>query len=84
MTLLPVDAAEFGLEFFGVERRDVSGVLPRSVAFRAITCICSLERAMFVVGGAAATPPGLRFGCVCTSLGGPKGVGCAGTNFNGP
>ena len=50
MTLLPVDAAEFGREFFGVERLDVSGVLPRRVALRAITCICSFERAIFVAG----------------------------------
>ena len=48
--LLPVDAAEFGREFFGVLRRLVSGVFPRSVAFRAITCICSLLRAIFAVG----------------------------------
>ena len=57
--LLPVDAAEFGREFFGVLLRLVSGVLPRSVALRAMTCICSLLRAIFAVGGAAATPPGL-------------------------
>ena len=50
MIFLPVDAAEFGLEFLGVLLRDVSGVLPRSVAFRAMTCICSLERAILNVG----------------------------------
>ena len=48
--LLPVDAALFGLEFLGVLLRDVSGVFPRSVAFRAITCICSLLRAILNVG----------------------------------
>ena len=50
MTLLPVDAAEFGLEFLGVLLLLVSGVFPRSVAFRAITCICSFERAIVNVG----------------------------------
>ena len=50
MTLLPVDAALFGREFLGVLLRDVSGVFPRSVAFRAMTCICSLERAILNVG----------------------------------
>ena len=59
MIFLPVDAALFGREFFGVDLRLVSGVFPRSVALRAITCICSLLRAILVVGGAAATPPGL-------------------------
>ena len=49
MIFLPVDAALFGREFFGVLLRDVSGVLPRSVALRAITCICSLLRAIVVV-----------------------------------
>ena len=44
--LLPVEAAEFGLEFLGVLLRDVSGVFPRSVALRAITCICSLLSAI--------------------------------------
>ena len=47
--LLPVDAAEFGLEFFGVLLRLVSGVLPRSVALRAMTCICSLLRAIWLL-----------------------------------
>ena len=49
MTLLPVDAALFGLEFFGVLLRLVSGVLPRSVALRAMTCICSLLRAILLL-----------------------------------
>ena len=59
---LPVEAAELGREFFGVLLRLVSGVFPRSVALRAMTCICSLLRAICRCGGAAATPPGLRFG----------------------
>ena len=53
MIFLPVDAAEFGREFFGVLLRDVSGVFPRSVALRAITCICSLERAILLLRVAA-------------------------------
>ena len=69
MTLLPVDAAEFGREFFGVERRDVSGVLPRSVAFRAMTCICSLERAIFVAGRRRCDAAGAAL-----RRGGPLGV----------
>ena len=48
--LLPVEAAELGREFFGVLLRLVSGVFPRSVALRAITCICSLLRAILNVG----------------------------------
>ena len=48
--LLPVDAALFGREFFGVDLRLVSGVFPRNVAFLAITCICSLLRAIVVAG----------------------------------
>ena len=50
MILRPVDAALFGREFFGVLLRLVSGVFPRSVALRAITCICSLLRAILNVG----------------------------------
>ena len=49
MILRPVDAALFGREFFGVLLRLVSGVFPRSVALRAITCICSLLRAILNV-----------------------------------
>ena len=69
ITLLPVDAAEFGREFFGVERRDVSGVLPRSVALRAITCICSLLRAIFVAGRRRCDAAGAAL-----RRGGPLGV----------
>ena len=58
MIFLPVDAALLGREFFGVERRDVSGVFPRSVALRAMTCICSLLRAI----AAPVRRRGLRFG----------------------
>ena len=46
MTLRPVDAALLGREFFGVLLRLVSGVFPRNVALRAITCICSLLSAI--------------------------------------
>ena len=49
MIFLPVDAALLGREFFGVLLRDVSGVFPRSVALRAITCICSLLRAILLL-----------------------------------
>ena len=47
--LLPVDAALFGREVFGVLLRLVSGVFPRSVALRAMTCICSLLRAIWLL-----------------------------------
>ena len=65
--LLPVEAAELGREFFGVLLRLVSGVFPRSVALRAMTCICSLLRAIFAVGR--------RRGGAAICVWGPRGPG---------
>jgi hypothetical protein len=67
MIFLPVEAAELGREFFGVLLRDVSGVLPRSVALRAITCICSLLRAILVAGRRRCDAAEVRGGCPATA-----------------
>ena len=75
--LLPVDAAEFGREVFGVVRLDESGVFARKVALRARTCICSLLRAIVAVGRRRcdAAEAALRRPAAAGGLAGGRGFG---------